>query len=275
MMKKLLIKNITRCPHYLIGVLAVLILAMPIISLLINSFAFGWRWPELLPKAFSDRAWKYVFVTSPGSYKSIGISLEIATAVALINFLLGMPAAYALARFQFKGKLLAEGIIYAPIIVPAFVSNMGIHMTFLKIGLTESIAGVILAHLAPTLPYMIRALIISFQTLEYSFEEQAKTLGAKWWQCYWYIVLPHLLPGIVAGAGLSVLISLSQYLITFLIGGGQVVTLTLLMFPFINGGDPAIGSTYAILFAGIAGLALYVMSWLLKQYYEKRLHFHS
>lgn len=273
MMKKLSIKNITGYPHYLIGLPAVLLLAMPIIFLLINSFAFGWRWPELFPQAFSDRAWQYV-LTSPGFYKSIGISLKIAAAVAFINFFLGMPAAYALARFQFKGKLLVEGIIYAPIIVPVFVSNMGIHMTFLKIGLTESVLGVILAHLAPTLPYMIRALIIGFQTLEYSFEEQAITLGAKWWQCYWYIVLPHLLPGVVAGASLSVLISLSQYLITFLIGGGQVVTLPLLMFPFINGGDPAIGSTYAILFAGLAGFALYVMSWLLKQYYKK-IHFHS
>ncbi|WP_243450223.1 ABC transporter permease subunit [Desulfosporosinus sp. Sb-LF] len=269
-----MMKSLRRTLRILISLLAVLILALPIISLLINSFTYGWRWPDLFPQAFSSRAWSYVLIPSSGTYRSIGLSLEIASAVTIINLLMGMPAAFALARYNFRGKLLVEGIIYAPIIIPAFVSTMGIHMTFLKLGLTESNMGVILAHLAPTLPYMIRALVISFQTLEPSLEDQARSLGAGRWQCYWYIILPHLVPGIVAGASLSVLISLSQYMITFLIGSGQVVTLTLLLFPFINGGDLAIGSAYALLFAGMAGLALYVMGWLLKQYYGKRLHFH-
>ncbi|AFQ43413.1 ABC transporter permease [Desulfosporosinus meridiei] len=273
-MEKLTIKGLRHYLGFLMGLLLAFTLALPIIALLVNSLSVGWRWPDLFPQALTNRAWSYVLSSTSGTYASIGLSLEIALVVTIINLILGMPGAYALARYSFRGKMLVEGIVYAPIIVPAFVSTMGIQLTFLRLGLTESVLGVILAHLAPTLPYMVRALIISFQTLEPSLEDQARTLGAGWWQCFWQISLPHLVPGMVAGASLSILISLSQYLITFLIGGGQVVTLPLLMFPFINGGDLAIGSAYAILFSGMAGLALYVMSWVLKHYYGKRLDFH-
>lgn len=112
--------------------------------------------------------------------------------------------------------------------------------------------------------------MISYNTLSIDWEDQARMLGAGPLSRFRHVVLPHLLPGIAAGASLSILISLSQYLITFIIGSGQVVTLPILLFPFISGGDPAIASAYSLLFAGIAILTLIGMDVVLKRYYQNK-----
>ncbi|EMF47881.1 binding-protein-dependent transport systems inner membrane component [Planococcus halocryophilus Or1] len=112
--------------------------------------------------------------------------------------------------------------------------------------------------------------MISYQTLSVDWEDQARMLGAGPVSRFTLVVLPHLLPGIVAGASLSILISLSQYLITFIIGSGQVVTLSILLFPFISGGDPAIASAYSLLFAGMAIMTLFGLDVLLKKYYQQK-----
>lgn len=250
--------------------LGFVIIGLPFIALLLSSLAAGWQWPDVFPASFSFRAWDYILFGSAGTWQSIGTSLLIALIVTIVNVVLAVPAANALVRFQFRGKWLAEAILFAPIIIPPFVAVMGIHLTFLRIGLTETILGVVLAHLSPTLPYMVRAVVISYSTLSTERENQARMLGAGPLLRFYYIVLPHLLPGIAAGASLSILISLSQYLITFIIGSGQVVTLPILLFPFISGGDPAIGSAYSLMFAGMAILALLSLDVALKNYYKKK-----
>lgn len=267
-------KRILHFMHAGITILLLTATAIPFIPLFFMSFSHGWKWPEVIPHAFSLRAWSYVFSGSSGTWNAIGTSLEIAFIVTVINLLLALPAANALGRMKFRGKWLIEGLIYAPIIIPAFISVMGMYITFIKLGLTDSVTGVIIAHIIPSLPYMVRALVVSYGTLSFQWEEQGQMLGAGPFQRFWHIVMPHLMPGIVAGASLSILVSLSQYIVTLLVGGGQVKTLTLILFPFINGGDPAIGAAYALLFAGMAAFALFMMDFLLKRYYGKRVTVH-
>lgn len=240
---------------------------VPFVPLILSSLSFGWRWPDVFPQVWSLRAWEYV-VNDGRTWQAVGISLWIALIVTAVNILLAVPAANALVRYPVRGRWLFEAIIFAPIIIPPFISVMGIHLTFLRIGLTETVLGVVLAHIAPTLPYMFRAVMISYQTLSADWEDQARMLGAGAMPRFFHVVLPHLLPGIMAGASLSVLISLSQYLITFIIGAGQVVTLPILLFPFISGGDPAVASAYSLLYAAIAIAALVGMDAALKRYYQ-------
>lgn len=255
---------------WILLLLSLLLIGIPFFALILTSVSVGWQWPNLLPDSLSFRSWDYVLRGSSGTWQAIGISLLIAFIVTIVNIVLAVPAANALVRYRIKGKWLAEAILFAPIIIPPFVSVMGIHLTFLRLGLTETVLGVVLAHLSPTLPYMVRALITSYSTLSVDWEDQARMLGAGPFQRFYAVVLPHLLPGIAAGASLSILISLSQYLLTFIIGSGQVVTLPVLLFPFISGGDPAVASAYSILFAGMAILALLGMDLSLKSYYRRK-----
>ena len=251
-------------------ILLVIFIIMPFIPLVLSSLSFGWQWPNLLPESFSFRAWEYVVTGSSGTWQAVRMSLLIAFVVTVVNIFLAVPAAIALVRYQLRFKWLWETILFAPIVIPPFVAVMGIHLTFLRLGLTETIFGVVLAHISPTLPYMVRAVIISYATLSVDWENQARMLGAGPGSRFYHVVLPHLLPGIAAGASLSILISLSQYLITFIIGSGQVVTLPILLFPFISGGDPAVASAYSLLFAGIAIMSLVGLDVALKKYYQNK-----
>lgn len=247
--------------------------ALPLILLLMGSVSEGWRWPEVYPHAFGLRAWKYIFLKTSGTMEAIKSSFQIALLTTMVNLVLALPAGDALGRYDFKGKKMVEAFLLMPIIVPPIIVMMGMYKTFIRLNLTESITGVVIAHLIPTLPYMIRGVTISFRNLGFQWEEQAKMLGAPRASRFIHVVFPFLLPGIVTGASLTILISFSQYIITVFIGGGAIVTLPVLMFPFINGGDTSIGAAYALIFAMMAIVTLFAMDLFLKGYYEeKKIH---
>lgn len=255
----------------LILIFAVLVI-LPFIPLILTSISYGFRWPDILPKQLTLRAVKYVFYQTPNTYEAVANTLFIGISVILIDLFLAVPASLALERYEFKGKLLVKIILFAPIIVPPFTAVMGMYTVFIKLGLTDSIIGVILAHILPTLPYMIRALMISFSTLDMKLEEQGSILGANSIKRFYYIIMPHILPSIIAGASLTFLISASQYFLTLLVGGGKIVTLSIIMIPFINGGDKAIGSVYSLVFSLISLTNIFFLDSFLRNYYKRR-HF--
>lgn len=246
----------------------VFIIVMPFFPLFLYSFSNQWIYPDILPSGMSLKWWKYV-VKDVKTWQSMANSFVISLCVVLINLTLCIPAANAIGRREFKGKLLFEGILFAPIIVPGFISTMGIHFTFIKIGLTESLLGVILVHIIPTLPYMMRALLVSFSTLSDDYENLGTVFGANTFQKYRNIIIPHILPAIISGSSLTMLISFSNYVLTLIIGGGQVMTLPILMFPFISGGNRAIGSVYVIIFIIINMIALILMEKTLRFIYKR------
>ncbi|MBZ9685013.1 ABC transporter permease subunit [Clostridium estertheticum] len=263
-------KKHSKVIYYITIIILLLAFLLPFIPLFINSLAYDFRWPRIIPSNVTWRAFKYVFYENPNTYEAIFNTLIIATSVVVIDILIAVPAAFSLVRYEFKGKFIIKVILFAPIIIPSFTAIMGMYVVFIKLGLTESIYGVILAHILPTLPYMIKALMVSYGTLDSSLEHQAAVLGAGPISRFIYISLPHILPGMVAGAGLTFLISISQYFLTFLVGGGKVITISIIMFPFISGGDNAIGSVYGVLFSSLAIINLVLIDFVLKKYYKMR-----
>ncbi|MGV8979994.1 ABC transporter permease [Clostridium sp.] len=263
-------KRHSKVRYYIIISTLLLIFFLPFVPLVINSVAYDFRWPGIIPSNATFSAFKYVFYENPNTYEAIFNTLVIATSVVIIDILLAIPAAFSLVRYEFKAKIIIKGLLFAPIIIPSFTAIMGMYVVFIKLSLTESIYGVILVHILPTLPYMIKALMVSYGTLDTALEEQAALLGAGPFSRFIYISLPHILPGMVAGASLTFLISISQYFLTLLVGGGKVITISILMFPFISGGDNAIGSVYGVLFSSMAIINLVLIDFLLKKYYKKR-----
>jgi putative spermidine/putrescine transport system permease protein len=256
--------------YYIIISVLLLVFLLPFIPLVINSVAYDFRWPSAIPHKATLRAFKYVFHENLNTYQAIFNTLIIAVSVVIIDIGLAVPAAFSLVRYEFKGKFIIKGLLFAPIIIPSFTAIMGMYVVFVRLGLTGTMYGVIVAHILPTLPYMIKALMVSYGTLDSSLEEQAAVLGAGPISRFVYVSFPHILPGIVAGASLTFLISISQYFLTFLVGGGEVETIAIVMFPFINGGDNAIGSVYSVLFSFLAIINLFLIDFMLKRYYKKR-----
>src|SRR3954468_3755382 len=155
-----------------LGCLLIWLIA-PMIPLLIWSVSFRWFFPSLLPAQLSSRAWEYVFSPTSGALPALRDTTIIALSVTVISILIGIPAGRALGMHQFRGKRLIELLILAPTIIPGLAVVMGIQVIFIKIGLANTMLGVILVHLIPTLPYMVLVMAGVFANYQPEFEEQA------------------------------------------------------------------------------------------------------
>lgn len=232
-----------------IGISLLLIwLIAPMIPLLIWSFSFRWFFPDVVPSQLSTRAWEYVFSPTADVFSALLTTTYIALAVTIISILIGIPAGRALGMHNFRGKRVVELMILAPTIVPGLAVVLGIHVVFIRYGLANTMHGVILVHLIPTLPYMTLVMSGVFANYDAEFEEQARSLGAGPITTLWYVMVPAILPGIIVGGLFTFLISWSQYILTLLIGGGRVVTLPLLLFGFATSGDNSITGALSIVF---------------------------
>ena len=236
--------------RFLTGALLITWLVLPLVPLAIWSFAKGWFYPSLLPKVWSLRAWKYTFSDTSGVIDSLWLTIGISLAATVLSILVGVPAGRALGMYQFRGKSVVELLILAPMIVPGIAVVLGIHSIFISLGLTNTVSGVILVHLIPTIPYMVLVMAGIFSNYDPAFESQARSLGASPLKTFWYVTLPAIMPGIIVGGLFAFLVSWSQYILTLLIGGGRVVTLPLLLFNFATSGrndiTGAIGMIYIL-----------------------------
>ena len=244
-------------PGRVLAISAILLgVLLPLIPLLIWSFAHRWLYPAVLPSEWSLRAWGYVFSPTSQVLRAAGYSTLVATTVTLLASLISIPAGRALGLYHFRGKRVVEFLILAPIIVPTLAVAMGIHVTFIRYGLADTLPGVVLVHLIPVTPYMVLILASMFAGYNVEYEEMARTLGARPGQVWRHVMLPLIRPGLIVGGLFAFIISWSQYLLTLLIGGGRVITLPLLLFTFASSGDNAITAALSILFIAPAVLVL-------------------
>ncbi len=211
-------------------------LILPLLPIVIWSFAKGWFFPLLLPKYLSLNAWDYALSSSTGILESLWLTLFISLSATFLSILVGVPAGRALGMYKFKGKEYVELLILAPIIVPGIAVVLGIHTVFILIGMTNTIYGVILVHLIPTVPYMTLVMSGIFSNFDPDYESQARSLGATSLKTFYYITLPNVFPGIVVGGLFAFLVSWSQYILTLIIGGGKILTIPLLLFSFATSG---------------------------------------
>lgn len=239
----------------LLGLVLVGFLALPFLPLVIWSFAHGWRFPDLLPQAWSTRAWTYALSPASGVLESFALTTLIASASTALAALVGIPAGRALGLYRFRGKTAVTLLLIAPAILPGLAVVFGLHALFLRLGLTGTLTGVVLAHLIPVLPYMTLIMAAVFSRFDPAFEAQARCLGATPLQTFRHVTLPAILPGLLTGALFAFLVSWSQYLLTLAIGGGRVQTLPLLLFSFASAGRNDMTAAIAFLYI-LPGLLL-------------------
>lgn len=169
-----------------------------------------------------------------------------------------MPTGMALGGYEWRMKGVVVFFILLPILVPPLASTMGIHLTFIRLGLSDTMLGVFLIHLVPTVPYTAIILTSVFAERTGELEEAARTLGANLWQAFRYVTLLAVAPGVAVAGLFAFLISWGQYILTLLIGGGNIVTLPMLLFSTASGNDPVVTSALALVFALLAVLALVI-----------------
>ena len=242
-----------------IGLIVVAALvAIPFLPLFLWTFAGEWSFPSLLPSEWSPRGIYYLLEPGGRVLGATANSLLIGGAVAVASVAVGLPAGMALGGYEWRFKGIVIFFILLPILVPPLAATMGIHLTFIRLGLADTGFGVFLVHLVPTVPYTAIILTSIFAERTGDLEEAARTLGASPWQAFRHVTLPEVTPGVAVAGLFAFLISWGQYILTVLIGGGEVVTLPMLLFSAASGNDPVVTSALALVFAVPAILALVV-----------------
>ena len=212
---------------------------------------YGWFAPDLFPEALAMDFWRDVFNTG-NVMGSVALSLGIACIVTFSTAVLALPTAYALARFPFRLKRAVEIYVLAPMIVPGIVVATGLGELFFRIGLNQTIVGVILAQIVGTLPLMIRLLSATLESIPSDILHAARMLGARPMQMVFHIVVPMALPGFVAGSLLSFISSFEEFDKTFIVGAPLVQTLPVRLFNYID------GSTVIFPLASVVALLLLI-----------------
>lgn len=245
--------------RFLAGGLLALWLVLPLVPMAIWSFARGWRFPSLLPQDWTLKAWTTVLGTGSGVLESLWLTTGIALATTALAALVGVPAGRALGLHDFRGKGLVLLLLAAPVIVPAIAVVPGLHGVFLRLGLTGTVQGVVLAHLIPVIPYMVLIMASVFAGFDTVLEDQARSLGARPWAVWRHVTLPAILPGLLTGALFAFLVSWSQYLLTLAIGAGRVQTLPLTLYAYASSGRNDLAGAIAILYI-LPGVLILLLS---------------
>jgi putative spermidine/putrescine transport system permease protein len=219
----------------------------PLVPLVLWSVTGVWRYPDLVPEALGLRGLRVL--TDPGSQVATAVltSLAIAAAVSLLACIIGFPAGRALGLYRFRGRRVVQFLLLAPVVVPALAVTLGLQVFFIRVGLADTVPGVVLVQLMPAVPYVATILGGAFANLDTGYERQARTLGAGPLRVLLFVTLPLMRPALVTAAVFAFLISWSEYVLTLLVGGGQVTTLPLLLFAAIGSSDTTVAAALALL----------------------------
>ncbi len=233
-------------------------LVLPMVPLAVWAFARGWRFPALLPNAWSLQGWQVALAPRTGLWDALGLTLLIAVLATGVSLVLGIPAGRVLAGARVPGRRLVMALVLVPLVVPGLAVAIGLHGVFLALGLTGTVAGVVIVHLVPVLPYVTLVMAAVFANHDAGLEAQARTLGASPGQVFRLVTLPAILPGVAVAAVMGFLVSWSQYALTLLVGGGKVITLPMLLFTQAAAGRNDVTGALAVLYVipGLVAVAL-------------------
>ncbi|MCC6438327.1 MAG: ABC transporter permease subunit [Acidimicrobiales bacterium] len=241
------VRAATRAPvragSFAVQLIAVSVLVLPLLVVTLQAVSRGWFYPDVLPRELTfDPAGEVL--GRRRTLAALADGLAVGASVTVVAFIVGWPAARVLAGRSLRARGLVFGVLFLPSLLPAVGLAMGVNIVLLHTPLRSSMGGVVVAHLVPTLPYAVALLTAVFVRTDVDQERQAAVLGASPWQRFRMVTLPAAAGGLAVAAALVFLVSWSQYLLTLLAGGGQVVTITMLLFSALSGGNP---TTIAVL----------------------------
>ena len=231
-------KNIRHFPGFLpLGLLCMFLLYAPLLIVMIYSFNDSvsiTRWDH-----FSLRWYREVFfgLEAEKFQQAAFNSLTIAVGAASAATIIATCAAIAMLRAgAFRGKLLSFPLISLPLMVPEIVTAVATLIFFSAIGFTAGRATILVAHIVFCIPFAYLPIAARMQSIESVYEQAAQDLYASRWQAFRLILLPLMMPGIIAGFLLAFIISLDDFIITNFVKGAGVETLPTAIFGAVKQG---------------------------------------
>jgi putative spermidine/putrescine transport system permease protein len=211
----------------LVGFFVLNLFAM-IATVVTSSFATRWlgTW---LPAGWTTR-----WYSAAWSEFQLGdiliVTFQMTFLVVALSGLIGVPAAYALARRDFPGKRLVMLLFLLPLLVPPITFGIPLATVLYQAGLAGGMSGVVIANLVPTVPFVILVMIPFIEQIDPRIEAAARVFGAGTFRLFIHVLLPLLLPGMLAALLLVLVRTLAMFELTFLTAGPTSQTLVVALY---------------------------------------------
>ncbi|QRM31698.1 ABC transporter permease [Microvirga sp. VF16] len=212
---------------FLVGFFVINLFAM-IATVVTSSFATRWlgTW---LPAGWTTR-WYSSAWSEFQLWDVLMVTFQVIAAVVFISGALGVTAAYALARREFPGKRLLVLLFLLPLLIPPITFGIPLATVLYQTGLAGTFWGVVAANLVPTVPFVILVMIPFIEQIDPKIEAAARVFGANTFKLFIHVLLPLLLPGILAALLLVLVRTIAMFELTFLVAGPTSQTLVVALY---------------------------------------------
>ncbi len=227
-----------------LAVLAFLVL--PVFIVVPMSFSDS-QYLEFPPRAWSTR-WYRAYLGSADWMAATRVSLLAALFTTLLATPLGVAAAWGLHRAGGRTARLVRAALVAPLVIPVIILAIGAFYLYVRLGLVNTMTGLVLAHTALALPFVVVLVDAGLRRIDLDQERVARSLGAPPWRAFTTVVLPQLERSVVAGALLAFITSLDEVVVALFVSSGPMSTLTRRMFTGLRDQvDPTIAAISSLL----------------------------
>lgn len=192
-------------------------------------------------------------------------SLLIAASATLMSTALGTTAAIALHRYASRLQKFHYTLIYTPLVVPEILMGISLLLFFSALHMKLGLFTIFLAHVTFCISYVAMVVLGRLQDFDYAIVEAAQDLGAGWWDTLRRVLLPLLMPGIVAGGLLAFTLSIDDFVITFFVAGPGSTTLPIRIYSMIKHGSPPLINALSSILLLITFLAVFFSQRLTKE----------
>src|SRR4051812_22125607 len=203
----------------LLGLMAFFVVNIALMVAAVATNSFGRRWlGTWLPDGYTTQwyvaAWKEFQLGDV-----LWVTAEVVLVVVVLSVAIGVPAAYALARRNFRGKQLVTLLFILPLIIPPITYGIPMATVMYQAHLGGTLSGVILSNLVPALPFVILVMTPFIEQIDPTLESAARVFGANTLRIFWHVLIPLLMPGILAASLLVLVRTIAMFELTFLTAG--------------------------------------------------------
>ncbi|WP_044565806.1 ABC transporter permease [Anaerococcus provencensis] len=232
--------------EFILSIVFFLFFYLPLLNAAMLAFANKYQFPYIFPNEWGFNWWNFI-IDRDNLISSILSSVIIAILVTIFSLLICLPAAYALARYEFKGKSL---VLFSYLLTNAF-PKMGLYVSiaiiYYKLGLMGTYTGVIIIHIINTIMYMVWLPLGSFRSVRKEQEEAARDVGASPLRTFKDITLPLAMPGIAVASVFTFLASMDEAQGTLVVGFPQISTMATEMYAVIMDFPITAGAVFSLL----------------------------
>ena len=223
-----------------------LFLLLPLVVIVPVSFT-PHRYLSLPSDTWSLRHYQ-ALVSDVGWRASAVDSLIVAVGASALATILGASCAIGCWRISTRLSEFIRLLMLAPIVVPSIVHALGFYRAWIEFGLYNTYQGLIIAHAMKGIPYVVICVSAALTNFDLRLEQAARNLGASSAQAIRRVVLPSIMPGVVAGAGLAFFTSWDELVVNLFVVSRGVVTLPRKIWISIQDNiDPAVAAVATLL----------------------------